>query len=99
MLNKVTVQVKSNTDCAADYAVNGLDVTDNMICASVTEGMHSKHYHLLDFRTGFIDLWNCFQCVNLLIDLMTLYRYQVAKILVRETLVVHSSKQARQSAS
>jgi len=38
VLNKVTVQVKSNTDCAADYAVNGLDVTDNMICASVTEG-------------------------------------------------------------
>lgn len=46
-MNKVTVNVISNTDCNTAYSEVGYSVTNNMICAGVTEGRHSKHSYLV----------------------------------------------------
>jgi len=38
IMNKVTVDVISNTQCSVNYDTQGYTITDNMICAGVTEG-------------------------------------------------------------
>jgi len=38
IMNKVTVDVISNTQCSVNYNTQGYTITDNMICAGVTEG-------------------------------------------------------------